>query len=212
MNEEILKLIKNHEKLIFKIASKFFGIDIQDLFQVGVIGLIKASRNFKSDGTAKFSTYAYDYIFGEMYNLSMISKNIKLNKDTLKLCRKIEEAKESLQQIIKRIPTNTELAHFLEIDEELINNVEMATAEILSLDESALYQMIPEDNPIKIDNRIIIDESMTVLSDEEKNIINCRYFKDYSQSETAKILGLTQASVSRYEKRGLQKMNEYITS
>ena len=144
MNEEILKLIKDHEKLIFKIAGKFYGIDIQDLFQVGVIGLIKASRNFKSDGSAKFSTYAYDYIFGEMYNLSMISKNIKLNKDTLKLCRKIEEAKESLQQIIKRIPTNTELAHFLEIDEELINNVEMATTELLSLDESALYEMIPE--------------------------------------------------------------------
>lgn len=214
MNDRIYEVIKENEKLIYKIAAKFYGIDIEDLYQVGVIGLIKAFRNFNSDGTAKFSTYAYDYIFGEMYNLSLLSRNIKINKETLQLCKKIEEARSSLSQTLGYIPSNKEVARFLEIDELVINDTWVATAQMLSLDEEGevkLHETIPDKHPLKIDERIIIDESMATLNDNEKDIIKCRYFNDFTQSETATALGMTQASVSRYEKACLEKMNDYMS-
>jgi RNA polymerase sporulation-specific sigma factor len=213
MNEEIYQIIKENEKLIFKIASRFYGIDLEDLYQAGTIGLIKAYKNFKDNKECKFMSYAYDYIFGEMYNLALSSRSIKVNKETLKFCRKIEETRISLAQVLNRIPSNTELALFLEIDEHIINNTILATENILSLDEEGevnLYDVIPERKTVNIDESIIINDSMVVLNEEEKNIIKYRYFKDYTQSETAKILGITQTSVSRFEKKGLQKMNDYI--
>lgn len=215
MDNDINEVMKENEKLIYKISSKFYGIDKEDLYQVGVIGLIKAHRNFKNNKSAKFSTYAYDYIFGEMYNLSLSKGNIKLNKETLRLCKKIEEARRSLTQIINRIPNNYELASFLEIDVKVINNALSATMNILSIDEERevnFYETIPDKNQVKIDDSLIINESMVVLNDDEKEIINLRYFKDLSQSETAVSLGMTQASVSRYEKKSLQKMGEYISA
>jgi len=217
MNKKTLQLLKENEKLIKKIASKFYGLEFEDLFQAGVIGLIKASRNFKESHNAKFSTYAYDYIFGEMYALSMTSKNIKINKETLSLCRKIEEARVSLTQIINRIPTNYELASFLEMDEGLITNTLNAALSILSLDahreeEGNIYETLPDEKVNNIDERIIIKDSMQSLDSPEKDIIYYRYFKDLTQSETAKTLGMTQAMISRYEKASLEKMGQYIAS
>lgn len=75
------ELIESHMGLIKKIASKFYVSEKQDLIQVGVIGLLKAYQNFKDTYNAKFSTYAYPYIFGEMYNLVNSNKNIKISKD-----------------------------------------------------------------------------------------------------------------------------------
>jgi len=214
MNKKTLQLLKENEKLIKKIASKFYGLEFEDLFQAGVIGLIKASRNFKESHNAKFSTYAYDYIFGEMYALSMTSKNIKINKETLALYRKIEEARVSLTQIINRVPSNYELAHFLEIDEVLLTNTLNATLSILSLDakaeEGSIYETITDEKVVNVDERIMIKDSMQSLKPCEKDIIYHRYFKDLTQSETAKTLGMTQAMISRYEKVGLEKMGQYI--
>ena len=217
MNKKTLQLLKDNENLIKKIASKFYGLEFEDLFQAGVIGLIKASRNFKEGHHAKFSTYAYDYIFGEMYALSMVSKNIRINKETLSLCRKIEEARVSLTQIINRIPTNYELASFLEMDEGLITNTLNAALSILSLDahreeEGNIYETLPDEKVNNIDERIIIKDSMQSLDSPEKDIIYYRYFKDLTQSETAKTLGMTQAMISRYEKASLEKMGQYIAS
>ena len=83
--EEKIALIKKYEKLIYKLTSKFYGISKEELFQSGVIGLIKAQNNFIDDGKSKFSTYAYPYIFGEMYELANSVRPIKLNKDILRL-------------------------------------------------------------------------------------------------------------------------------
>jgi len=217
MNKKTLQLLKDNEKLIKKIAAKFYGLEFEDLFQAGAIGLIKASRNFKAGGSAKFSTYAYDYIFGEMYALSMASKNIKINKETLALSRKIEEARISLTQVINRIPTNYELASFLEMDEVMITNILNATLKILSLDVPRdevgnIYETIPDERIVDLDEKIIIKDSMEVLKPCEKDIIYHRYFKDLTQSETAKTLGMTQAMISRYEKVSLEKMGQYMGS
>ena len=212
MNEQLYKIIKDNEKLIYKLANKFYGVDKEDLYQVGVIGLIKAYHNYKASG-AKFTTYAYEYIFGEMYNLALASRTIKVNKDTLKMAKKIEEARIFLTQKLKKIPTNYDLATFLGLEQQVINNVLTSTADMLSLDEDTNVNLYKQElAEVNIDEQIIINDSMVVLNEKEKNVIDYRYFKEFTQNETATFLGMTQASVSRYEKRGLEKMNNYLTN
>ncbi len=208
-------IIKLHEKLIYKIATKFHGAELEDLYQAGVIGIIKAYNNFKDDGTTKFTTYAYNYIFGEMYDFVNNIRTIKLNKNILKLYKKLEQAKYQLAQKINHIPSISELSSFLGYDEATIYQIYECTSSIMSLDsdtERPIYETIskPEDN---ISTNIIdLKDSMDTLTKEEKDIINYRYFQDFTQSETAKILGMSQVKVSRYEKKSLSKMYNYLSA
>lgn len=214
---ELETIIKLHEKLIYKIATKFYPNPVEDLFQAGVIGLIKAYNNYVDNGTTKFTSYAYNYIFGEMYDLSNNLHSIKLNKKILKLYKQIEQTKYLLAQKLNYIPSTKEIASFLEIDENLISEVYTCTNNIMSIDSNEeekrpIYETIsnPQDN-INTDH-IDLKDSLNTLSQEEKDIINYRYFKDYTQSETAKILGISQVKVSRFEKKSLSKMYNYLSA
>ena len=214
---ELETIIKLHEKLIYKIATKFYPNPVEDLFQAGVIGLIKAYNNYVDNGTTKFTSYAYNYIFGEMYDLSNNLRSIKLNKNILKLYKQIEQTKYLLAQKLNYIPSTKEIASFLEIDENLISEVYTCTNNIMSIDSNEeekrpIYETIsnPQDN-INTDH-IDLKDSLNTLSQEEKDIINYRYFKDYTQSETAKILGISQVKVSRFEKKSLSKMYNYLSA
>lgn len=214
---ELETIIKLHEKLIYKIATKFYPNPVEDLFQAGVIGLIKAYNNYVDNGTTKFTSYAYNYIFGEMYDLSNNLRSIKLNKKILKLYKQIEQTKYLLAQKLNYIPSTKEIASFLEIDENLISEVYTCTNNIMSIDSNeeekrSIYETIsnPQDN-INTDH-IDLKDSLNTLSQEEKDIINYRYFKDYTQSETAKILGISQVKVSRFEKKSLSKMYNYLSA
>lgn len=210
---ELDTIIELHRKLIYKIASKFHDIDKEDLFQSGVIGLIKAYNNYKQSETTKFTTYAYNYIFGEMYEFANNMRSIKLNKNILKLYKKIEQTKYLLAQKQGYYPNTSELSLYLNIDESIISEIERATSTIMSLDaesERPIYETIssPQDsiNTVSID----LQDSLKTLTQEEQDIINYRYFKDFTQSETARILGMSQVTVSRYEKKSLSKMYNYL--
>ena len=86
------ELIKSSTGLIWAVAKRFYGVDKNDLYQAGVLGVVKAYQNYVDDGKSKFSTYAYNYIFGEMYALAN-NKEIKLNKDINRLIKMIEMGK-----------------------------------------------------------------------------------------------------------------------
>lgn len=211
---ELEQIITIHEKLIYKIAKSFHNIPITDLFQAGIIGLIKAYNKYDKNSETKFSTYAYNYIFGEMYELANNSRAIKLNKDILKLYKKIEQTKNILSQRLGYEPSITEIAIYLQIDENQIRDIYNATSSIMSLDndeEKNIYEVIGN-NDKNQDNIIDLKESINTLSEEEQKIIKLRYFKDYTQQETAIILGLSQVKVSRYEKKSLTKMYNYLAS
>ncbi len=212
MNYE--KVVKDNEKMIWKIASHFYGVDKDDLFQAGIVGLLKALQNYKSNGITKFSTYAHDYIFGEMYLLAN-NKNIKISKDILKLYKKIESTRYILAQKLNKIPSNLELSEFLSISLEDINMAINSANIIMSLDskeddEKSLYESIRAKEE-DLDTKILLNDSMEVLNEEEKDIIKSRYFEDLTQSEVARKLNMTQVMVSRYEKKGINKMREYLT-
>ena len=211
------EIIKVNEKLIYKIASKFYNYDKEDLYQVGVVGLIKAIKNYKEDSTTKFTTYAYDYIFGEMYKLVNDNRTIRLNRDILNLYKKIEQTKYLLAQKLNHIPSTMELALYLEIDEGIICSTIASASSILSLDaetkeEVDLYNKLSKQESIPIEEKIALKDSLDTLNEDERKIIDYRYFKDMTQQETAKKLGMTQVMVSRYEKKSLDKMYNYLAS
>lgn len=207
-------IIKLHEKLIYKIATKFYNVSLEDLYQAGVIGLIKAYNNYKEDEQTKFTSYAYNYIFGEMYELSNNLRTIRLNKKVLQLYKQIEKTKYLLAQKLNREPSITEISLYLEIDEKDIASIYSLTSSIMSLDnesERPTYEKIPS-NTKSIETSIDLKDSLSTLNKEEQQIIKYRYFKDYTQSETANALGISQVTVSRYEKKSLKKMYNYLNT
>lgn len=207
-----LQIVHDHTNLIYKIASKFYGIDQDDLFQAGVLGLLKAHKNFKNDKNTKFSTYAYDYIYGEMYLLAS-SKTIKMNKDILKLYRMIEKTRFALAQKYDRVPSDAEIASFLELSENVVSEAVLSGRDIMSLDNTEdmpFYETIKINEKVALDDKILISEGIEMLSNDEQQIIKSRYFEDMTQSEVARKLDMTQVMVSRYEKRGLSKMQEFM--
>lgn len=213
----IEEIIKAHEKLIYKIASKFYNYDKEDLYQVGVIGLMKALNNYKEKSNTKFTTYAYEYIFGEMYRLVNENRPIKLNKDILKIYKKIEQTRYLLAQRDGYFPSNRDIALYLEIDENIVDATILSAQSILSLDKETqeevdLYNKLAIEEGISQDDKIALYDSLDTLEEQERKIIDFRYFKDMTQSETAKKLGLTQVMVSRREKESLNKMHNYLAS
>lgn len=215
---DIDKAIEENRLLIYKIAKKFYNIDINDLFQAGCIGVIKALKNFTDDGTCKFSTFAYKYIFGEMYELANKSRAIKMNKAYLKGAKVIESARSVLTQKLGRYPTLEEISLYTELTPEFILEVSDLTKDIISLDEDykesednySLYNQLGTE--YDLDTKILIHDSLDTLEEPMRSIIEYRYFNDYTQSETAEILGLSQVKVSRLESKGKKKIKEYIAA
>lgn len=207
-----LEIINLNAPLIYKIASKFYGADREDLYQVGVIGILKAYHNYKQNGTTKFSTYAYDYIFGEMYNL-VNNNSYKVSKDLIRLYKKLEVTRYTLAQSMGKIPSNLELSKYLNIELSLVDSA-TNIGNIVSLDDDnensrSYSETISSNENISQDERLILEESINQLDNQEKEIIKLRYYRDLSQQEVAKVLSLSQAKVSRYEKRSLEKMRSF---
>lgn len=214
MDSVIEKIVSDNVGLIWKISKQFYGVEKQDLYQAGVLGVIKAFQNYREDGTTKFSSYAYKYIYGEMYMIAS-NKNMKIGKDIVKLMKMIERGKNLLAQKLMRNPSIQELALFLEVKEEKINQALMCAKSVLSIDEEYedernLQEKIAIEEVISEDDKLLLKDCLNSLNDLEKDIITARYYEDLTQSETAKKLGITQVMVSRYESRSLQKMRTYM--
>lgn len=218
MTEEMTTLVKQYERLIYKIASKFSPkYPIEDLFQVGVIGLINAKKNYKSNQGTKFTTYAYQYVLGEMLDFIKKDRTIKVSKDSLKIYKLYEQAKETLAQRKKQIPSFSEICEFLELDEETVYDAIKMSEYVLSTDSSlredentTFIETCGEDRRETIDSLLDLKIELMNLPEFERKLVDLRYFKDYTQSETATILGISQVQVSRNEKHILAKIKKNI--
>ena len=210
------EIIEANKGLIIKVSSMFYNAEQEDLFQVGAEAQLKAYKNYKGDGTTKFSTYAYPYIYGAMYSYASSNNSIKINQYLLKVRKLAEKTRYDLAQRLGRIPNNSELALFLEMDENIINQATLSTDCVRSLDEQptderSYYETVSSEESISWDDRLDIASSMDRLDDSEREIIKARYYKDMTQSEVARKLNMTQVMVSRYEKKGIEKMRQYMT-
>ena len=202
-----------YEGLVYGIINRYSSyFDKDDLYQVGMLGLVDAYRHYDSSLNTKFSTYAYYYILGEVRKFIKDSNLVKVSSDLIKLNSSVEKAKEAMSQSLGREPTLTELSLFLEIDEEKIEEARVASLDIRSLD----YMVDDESNDlynsiISTDNGMnceILDLKFALdgLSDDEKNLIISRYFDDLTQTETSRELGISQVQVSRKEGKILEKL------
>ncbi len=204
-------LIVSNKNLIYSIANKFKG-DIEDLFQVGCIGLIKAYDNYQENMGVKFTTYAYKYIFGEIYQYVLRNKNIKVSSDTVKLNAAILRAEEFLSQKFKRKPSYMEISSFLEVPiykiEETLNAMEVLSLD-RELEDNNLYEFIASEEAENID-LIMLKDAIKKLDKEERNLILKRYFCNMTQSEIAKERGVNQVKVSREEGKVLTKLRSYM--
>ena len=213
--DDLATVIMENENLIYSIISKYSNYyDIDDLYQVGVMGMIKAYNNYKEGYNTKFTSYAYTYIFGEIVKFINESKNFKISKENRHLYKKICEAKTILTQKLMKEPSNYELSLFLEIDENLIEEVINQNQTVDSLDREIiedgkkvfLYDVVGEEKD-NIEN-IFLYEQLNKLSKEELILLKKRYFFDKTQSEIAKEMGVNQVKVSRTEQKILRKLSE----
>lgn len=200
--------------LIKHIAAKFYEVPFEDLMQAGAIGVLKAYKNYRQNNNVKFSSYAYDYIFGEMYELVMKNRKIKVTKEILKLAKQIEHARNALSLKLGKIPNYEELSQYLEIPLTQIAEVLYVTREMTSLDDNTkeareLYETIPSKESISLEEKLTLEEGIESLEKEEQKIIKYRYFNDLTQRETAKKMCMSQVMISRYEQKSLKKLRQY---
>ena len=211
------RIIDNYEKLVYSIINKysFFG-EIDDLYQVGMMGLLKACENYNSEFNTKFSTYAHTYILGEVLKYIRDNKAVRTSRDLIRLNSRIEKAREILSQKLMREVSNSEIASFLEIDEKLVDEAIIASNHVKSLDyelndegkELNLYDSIKYDEK-GFDSEIIdLKDSLESLDEEERRLIIYRYFDNKTQSEISSELGISQVQVSRKEAKILQKLKK----
>lgn len=218
MTETIEELINENKNFIYKIASKYSKYyNIEDLFQVGAIGFIKAYKKYKSVGV-KFTTYAYKYVLGEIIEYIRNDRTMKVSSDILKLYKSYEKTKDFLVQKLNRMPTFYEISSFMNIDESYLSEVIEKSEFAVSLESNLNDDNFTLENILGIDERKNIDDlldlkkELSLLGEEEKRVIMLRYMDDYTQTETANIMGTSQVWVSRCESKVLKKIKQRIAA
>lgn len=208
--------ISSNQKLIYSLTNYFTQYrNKEDLYQAGVLGLIKAYHNFDASKETKFSTYAYSYILGEMKKYVREDKGIKLSRSHSILNLKIEKAYVLLTQRLMREPTTAELAGTLGIKESYVTEALKTRNLIESIDkpvneELSLHEILSSDKT-DINTLLALKEELMSLDKNESNLIKHRYIDDMTQSETASIMGISQVQVSRNEQKILKKIRQRIS-
>lgn len=223
--EAMAKIIKTNSGLIWSIVKRFLGrgYDKEELEQIAYIGFIKAIKGFDTSLEFKLSTYAVPYIIGEIKRFIRDDGAIKISRSIKELSAKIGQIQK--EYIIKkgREITIEELAKELNVEKEDIVLALESQKSIESIDKSAYEDKEDGESKIsKISNqkdetnilidKLCIEELINKLETRDKKIILLRYYKGKTQTEVAKLLGITQVQVSRLEKRILSEMREKIVS
>ena len=214
--------LQEYEGRIVAYASKFrYYYDMDDLIQVGRIGLLNALDHYDPSQNTKFSSYAFLYIKGEILKYVRENKNIKISRELSSLVKPIERAREILRQRLQKEPTIDEVSHFLEIDRSVIEEVMLSQEFVRSLDyalneddegkEMNLYHTLAYEEVGYDADVLDLKQAVEDLDEEERKLISCRYFEDMTQSETSKVLGVNQVKVSREETKILKKLRGVLT-
>ena len=204
--------------LVRKIALHFIssGTEQEDLIQIGVIGMIKAARRFDFSFDTAFSTYAVPMITGEIRRFLRDDGAIKISRELKSRGSKIMACREAFIKTHSREPKISELSELLSLSAEDIAAAMEATASVCSLNEPVngdedgltLEGSIPdrENDVDELTDKLALSEALRSLPPLWREIVTLRYYKDLSQSETGKRLGLTQVKISREEQKILSAL------
>lgn len=212
------ELIEQNMGLVHASARRFAGrgIEYDDLFQAGSMGLVKAVAGFDQSRGVQFSTYAVPVIMGEMRRLFRDDGPVKVSRSLRELSLKAARAREKLCIELGREPTVGELAGALGVEPAEAAEALEAAAAPLSLTVDDEGESVQADVPVAGDedalvDRIALREALACLGDRDRDLILLRYFHNLTQSETAERLGMTQVQVSRREKKILLSLRGRLT-
>lgn len=217
------ELIYGNLRLVLSIIQRFSGRreNMDDLFQVGCIGLVKAVDNFNLELDVKFSTYAVPMIIGEIRRYLRDNNAIRISRSVRDLAYRALQAREELIAIKEGDPTVEEIAARLGEKKEAVLHAMDAIVEPISLYEpvyndngDALFLMDQLSDTSGGDEswleNIVLKEALNQLSERERNIIQLRFYRNKTQMEIAEEIGISQAQVSRLEKAALEKMRKQM--
>lgn len=217
------KFVYGNLRLVLSVIQRFGnrGENIDDLFQVGCIGLIKAIDNFNMELEVQFSTYAVPMIIGEIRRYLRDNNSIRVSRSLKDIAYKAMYVKERLINENSREPTISEIAKELNLPKEDVVFALDAISEPVSLFEPVYHdggEAIFVMDQVKDDKNtdemwlesIALSEAMKHLGEREKHILNLRFFQGRTQMEVADEIGISQAQVSRLEKNALKHMRKYI--
>ncbi|GAA0121526.1 MAG: RNA polymerase sporulation sigma factor SigG [Clostridium argentinense] len=217
------KFIKGNLRLVLSVIQRFNnrGENVDDLFQVGCIGLIKAIDNFDLSQNVKFSTYAVPMIIGEIRRYLRDNNSIRVSRSLRDIAYKALQVRDRLVNKNNKEPTVSQIAKELQVSREEVVFALDAIQDPVSLFEpiyhdggDAIYVMDQISDNKNLDDswleNISIKEAMKKLSDREKLILNLRFFDGRTQMEVADEIGISQAQVSRLEKTALKHMRKYV--
>ncbi|MDD6728616.1 MAG: sigma-70 family RNA polymerase sigma factor [Eubacteriales bacterium] len=206
------EMIKSNIGLVHSIANRFRGrgADYEDLFQSGCVGLIKAVDNFDASKGFAFSTYAVPVIMGEIRRIFRDGGAIKVSRSLKEKAIKAQSIREKFIKKELREPTVSELSDILNCSVEETAEILNVITPMISLnscgEDGDDTLDIPIDESEQLFDRISVHQMLSHLDETEQAIIDMRYYKGYTQSKTAKKLGVSQVQISRKEKAILQKL------
>ena len=207
------EIIESNSWLIYKIARSYCEYyNIEDLFQVGSIGLLKAYKNYDKNSNVKFSTFAYKYVFGEIISYIKKDRNIIVGDEYMSIYKKYEKVKSLLISKYNREVSFSEICKFMEMDEQKLLSVIESVMFTKSIDgDSLINYEFAYDNREDIFNKVLLESELDALEPFDKSLINYRYYQGFTQSETAQALNTSQVKVSRREKMILQRIKTNIS-
>lgn len=212
------QLVEENLPLVRSIVKRFLnrGFEYDDLFQVGALGLLKAILGFDLSYDVQFSTYAVPKIIGEIKRYMREDSPIHISRSLRELASIAIAAKDKLHNQLGRSPTVQELAQHLQVSvEELVSALD-AVSPIRSLQEVVAEG---DDEEVRLENilpapaneeRLALRRALESLEPSERKVILLRYFAEKSQTEVARLLGISQAQVSRIEKRIVAQLRHHL--
>lgn len=227
-DEEVqMLLVKEYENLVHSLARKFSkgkGIH-DDLVQVGMIGLLAAFRRFDLSFDRSFASFAVPTIVGEIKRFIRDKTwSVHVPRRIKELGPRIKKAVDELTNEYGRSPKVDEIAAFLDAsEEEVLETMEMSRSyQALSVDSSieadqegstvTLLDVVPDSDAgfDRMDSRLLLEKAFKVLTDREKELLQCTYFENLSQKETGERLNISQMHVSRLQRRALEKLRQAL--
>lgn len=209
--------IEKNLGLVHSICKRFCGrgIEYDDLYQAGCIGLIKATDAFDEERGLMFSTYAVPVIMGEIKRMFRDGGAVKVSRSVKELSYHISKERAHLEQKLNREPTVSEIAQALGVTNEEVSEALCATQPTVSLTYQGEDGICESDLPTisteeELAERLVLDEAFEKLEEKERKIMVLRYYKNMTQSRTAELLNMSQVQISRAEKRILIKLRGFL--
>ena len=212
-------LVTENSGLIWSVARRFIGrgVEVDDLYQLGCLGFLKAVEGFDLEFGTQFSTYAVPKIAGEIRRFLRDDGAVKVSRSIKEQAAAIKSIRNTLTQALGRDPTIQEISHQTGFTPEEIALAENATAGTESInrqtgeDGFSLENILTDtESEEKLVERISLRQALEKLPERESMVIKLRYFHGLTQDRTAKVLQVSQVQVSRIEKKALQRLRELM--